>query len=146
MNAPESEPEPKPKRSRRMIVWLVVAPIVVLLLALTGANWKAFHLAYAKHLMRSDDPEAQERGVWMVIDTHLRDGMTLEEVRRVFAPAKVSKVLSVPADLRERGDPFTVATGESGENFHKLLLFNENDRLVYPTEIQRPRPGATKRK
>jgi len=36
-------PEPKPKRSRRMVFWLVAVPIVILLLALAGANWKTFH-------------------------------------------------------------------------------------------------------
>jgi hypothetical protein len=35
-----------------MIVWLIIAPTVLLLLAFAGANWKFFHLVYAKHLVR----------------------------------------------------------------------------------------------
>jgi len=84
-------PEPEPKRSRRMIVWLVVAPIVILLLALAGANWKTFHLAYAKHLMSSTDPDKQAKGIRMVLETHICKGMTLGEVRRLLAPTEITR-------------------------------------------------------
>ena len=50
-------------RSRRMVVWLVVAPAVIVLLAVLGANWKAFHLAYCRHLLRSEGQDERERGI-----------------------------------------------------------------------------------
>ncbi len=99
-------PEPKPKRSRRMVLWLVAMPIAILLLALAGANWKFFHLAYAKHLMRSDDPKKQGRGVQMVAETHLRKGMTRDEIQRLLSPARVEDGLVSGEFLSSAG--FTV--------------------------------------
>ncbi len=84
-------PAPKPRKSRRMVVWLVAVPIAILLLALAGANWKVFHLAYAKHLMDSSDPKKHYRGVKMVLQTHLRGGTSLEEVRRLLGPAMLAE-------------------------------------------------------
>ncbi len=89
MNAPA--PEPKPKRSRRMVVWMVAVPIVILLLALAGANWKRFHLAYAKHLMQSEVPAERYKGAQMIFETHLRKGMRVEEVRRLFPPESLKR-------------------------------------------------------
>ena len=124
MTTPAPSPAPA-KRSKRMVVWMVAVPIVILLLALAGANWKRFHLAYAKHLIASDDLTKQKRGVTMVLRTHLRDGMSLEEVRRLLAPAKASHVSGSP-----QGYPFTVAITEEGKRKHiTLLSFDKDGRL-----------------
>jgi len=126
--------EPKPKRSRRMVLWMVAMPIAILLLALAGANWKTFHLAYAKHLMSSDGQPKHSRGVQMVLDTHLRDGMTLEEVRRLFAPAKVAQdrfLTGTQARLFRRG--FNVKV--QGCRF-TALEFDEDDKLCWFSSIK----------
>ncbi len=130
-------PEPKPKRSRRMVVWLVAMPTAILLLALAGANWKRFHLAYAKHLMRSDDRMTQWQGVDMVLQTHLREGMSLEEVRRLLAPARVSKTISFippqipplrPFKVSVKANPWTLA----------VLSFDADDRLRWIASLNIP--------
>jgi len=77
-----------------MIVWLVAAPVVILLLALAGANWKTFHLAYCKHLMSSDDPMTQGRGLARVIMTHMRQGMSKSQVERLVRPLVLRKLES----------------------------------------------------
>ncbi len=123
-------PEPKPKRSRRMVVWLVAVPIVILLLALAGANWKVFHLAYAKHLIASEDAQKQRRGLMMVVKTHLRESMSLEEVRLLLEPAKVAEIIFVvPAPLAGRS--FSVSV--EGSDVTVYLGFDENDRLLLST-------------
>jgi len=77
------------KHSRRMLVWMIAVPAVLLLLALAGANWRVFHLAYCKRLMRSDDPRERARGLEMVLEHHIEKGITVEEVRRRIAPLKM---------------------------------------------------------
>ena len=115
------------KRARRMIVWMIAVPVVILLLALAGANWKTFHLAYAKHLMRSEVPEEQNRGLEMVLDTHLRVGMTLEEVRRLFQPARVTEG---GFGLTRERPPFRgFRVRLEGAYFTPGLGFDEDDRL-----------------
>ena len=112
-----------------MVLWLVAVPIVILLLALAGANWKTFHLAYAKHLMRSTDPAKQKKGAWMVYENHLREGMPLEEVRAILAPAKLIESPSQPG-IPEATRVFDVYAGvERPENYVTRMLFDENDRL-----------------
>ena len=137
----EQKPAEKP-RSRRMIVWLVAAPIVILLLALAGANWKTFHLAYAKHLMSSEDREKQRDGVEMVLRTHLRKGMSLEEVRRLLAPARVIFWPHL-STIECRFAGVYVTTGEGGKYQPAAgLTFDENDRLSYIKFIpDAPRDG-----
>ncbi len=83
-------PPPVPaKRSKRMIVWLVIAPIVLLLLAFAGANWKTFHLAYCKRLMRSSNPDTKYRGLSTMAEVHFTKGMSRQEVSRLLSPLKV---------------------------------------------------------
>ncbi len=124
MTAPAPSPAPA-KRSRRMVVWLVAVPIVILLLALAGANWKFFHLAYAKHLMGSDDPDRQERGIKMVTYTHIPLGMSLEEVRALLAPIRPTE-LDGPTGSPRR---FTVPVKDDQGRFIVYLVFDEVDRL-----------------
>lgn len=92
----ETAPSPKPRKSRRMVVWMVAVPVVILLLAFAGANWKFFHLAYAKHLMRKDDVLSQYEGIQMLLDTQMQTGMTLEEIRGLFHPMEVKHECSYP--------------------------------------------------
>ena len=75
-----------------MVVWLVVVPAVLLALALAGANWKVFHLAYCKHLLRSSDPKARNRGFEKIMQTHLQEGMNIEDVRNLVAPLELRRV------------------------------------------------------
>ena len=139
MNTPE--PEPKPKRSRRMIVWLVAAPIVVLLLALAGANWKTFHLAYCKYLIASDDGDKQTRGAWMVIETHLHEGMTLEEVRALIAPARVTET-DIGWSPAEKTRYFEVTTAKDPRTELCLLAFDQDDRLLRGVITSLKPPGG----
>ncbi len=118
------------KRARRMIVWLVAAPIVILLLALAGANRKTFHLAYAKHLMSSSDASDQRRGTYMVIDTHVRNGMTLQEVRELLRPAELVKAHTEDQPYL-RG--WSVVVVGEGYKINPLctLYFDEQGRLIF---------------
>ena len=122
----EPAPEPKPKRSRRMVVWMVAVPIVILLLALAGANWKRFHLAYAKHLVRSEDYESRVEGVEMIVNTHLRKGMKLEEVCRLLHPVKLR------SEERPGDNSYGVQVdNELGGGWYISLPFDDEDRLRY---------------
>ena len=118
-----------------MVLWLVAAPIVILLLALAGANWKTFHLAYAKHLMSSDDPDKQFKGGRMVLRTHLRDGMPLEEVRGLLAPFRVTRRPFNYESPRLR--TFVLSAGEGSQKDVGVLFFDQNDRLVVSGELLR---------
>jgi hypothetical protein len=69
-----------------MIVWLVVVPIALSLLALAGANWKVFHLAYCKYRLRDDHPEARQQAFKMLVENHVKKGMTKSRIRDLFWP------------------------------------------------------------
>jgi hypothetical protein len=84
-----------------MVVWLVVTPTVLLLLALAGANWKTFHLAYCKHLMRSSNPDDRWRGLKMVVEIHLSKGMSPEQLRPLVAPLHLDMCLSPEEELQQ---------------------------------------------
>ena len=77
--------------SRKMILWSVALAAFLLTAAWGAANWKAFHLAYCKHLISSSDPEKQYRGMELIEKRHLRKGMTVDEVRKVMAPLQLRK-------------------------------------------------------
>jgi hypothetical protein len=112
-----------------MIFWLVAAPVVMLLLAFAGANWKVFHLAYCKHLIASDDIDQQQHGTVMVMRVHLYKGMPFEEVRRALAPAKLTEI---PKQSEEQGGPrlVDVSVGRNHpESYVVSLLFDGNDKL-----------------
>lgn len=121
---------PTPGRSRRMIVWLVALPAVLLLLALAGANWKVFHLAYCRRLIRSSDASDQRKGAYMVIDTHVRNGMPLQEVRELLRPAELVK-----AHTEDRTYPrgWSVVVVGEGYKINPLctLYFDEQGRLIF---------------
>jgi hypothetical protein len=123
----------KPRRPRRMIVWMIAAPAVILLLAFAGANWRVFHLAYAKRLMRSGNPMQQSRGIDMVLMTHLRVGMSLEEVRAILAPARVREHDVLSADQSPPLRNFWLSVDDSVSVYDLDLVstlgFDENDRL-----------------
>ena len=122
--------QPAKPRSKRMVVWLVIVPIALLLLTFAGANWKVYHLAYAKHLMRNQDYEQQARGVQMVLYTHLHEGMPLSEVRKFLDPIRLDAT-----NEGEHGPCFTV-------HGQWLLQFDQKERLVIPlmADSQGPAP------
>ncbi len=125
----ETASEPKPRKSRRMVVWMVVVPIVILLLALAGANWKFFHLAYAKHLIGSEDSESQADGVRMIYRTHLREGMKLEEVERLFRPAGLIRL-----DLSHKTYDVIIIVDRKPSiplHYKYALPFDDEGRLKY---------------
>jgi len=78
--------------SRRMLVWMIAVPAALLLLALAGANWKVFHLAYCRHLMRSSSAETRFDGLRRLGETYLVKGMSREEVSRMVRPLKLEVV------------------------------------------------------
>ena len=75
--------------SRRMVVWLVAAPVVLLALAFAGANWRTFHLAYCKNLMGSSDYRKRQRGLNKLVNVHFRRGISKEEVARLLLPLQL---------------------------------------------------------
>jgi hypothetical protein len=95
---PRQAPQPgapvdAPKRSERMIFWLVVLPVVLLLLAFAGANWRWFHFAYCRHLLRTEDVASQGRALWLIERYgHLKPGTAREEVKRLLAPVTPVRV------------------------------------------------------
>jgi len=77
-----------PGWSRKMILWSTALAAVLLLGAWGTANWKAFHLAYCKHLMKSSDPSDQSKGVELVLKVHLSRAMSTADVRKALYPAE----------------------------------------------------------
>ncbi len=115
------------KRSKGMIVWLVVAPAVLLLAALAGVNWKVFHLAYCKQLMSSKDFTRRTEGLKMALAGHIRKGMPVEEVRAILAPAGFTETDWVGGSGTPTLRRQTVYV--EGLGFAALLGFDEDDRL-----------------
>jgi hypothetical protein len=70
-----------------MVGFYISAGAVILLLLIAGANWRALHLAYCKHLMRSGDYDLRRQGLVRLIDVHLDHSMPLERMRRLIYPA-----------------------------------------------------------
>jgi hypothetical protein len=104
---PSEVPSPAPPTvehrgwSRRMVFWSVALAAFLLASAWGAANWKVFHLAYCKHLMKSTDPADQLKGTELVLQMHLSRGMTVEEVRKTLRPTKfeMTTVIYGKADL-----------------------------------------------
>jgi len=69
-----------------MVAWLVIVPVVLLLLAFAGANWKAFHLAYCRQRIRSKEISDRFGGAMGLVEHHLRSGMSEETVLARFDP------------------------------------------------------------
>ena len=68
-----------------MLAWGVALGLF-LMLCLGIANWKGFHLAYCRHLLRSGQPQEQLKGVYAIRRVHLRPGMDRQAVEALFAP------------------------------------------------------------
>jgi hypothetical protein len=78
-----------------MVFWLIVIPVVLLLLAFAGANWKVFHLAYCRSLLRSGELKKQDRALELIDDTgHLVPGTSVAEVRALLRPIDGQDVTS----------------------------------------------------
>ncbi len=123
MTAPALSPEPV-KRSKRMVVWLVAVPIVILLLALAGANWKTFHLAYAKHLMRSAESADRKKGAVMMCETHVRAGMPRQEVSELLKPATLHRTPYMD-QFTYQGQRWYVVAGP--KDIFVYVTFDKND-------------------
>ncbi len=93
-------------------------------------------MAYAKHLIARDDCAEQNRGIDMVLETHLRKGMSVEEVRRLLAPAIVTEANFSTSPL-----PYFKVFAKRDLNLTALLGFDENDRLLSIDVVRAlPRP------
>jgi len=93
---------PCPRKSwRSTILWGLVLAVVALGGTWAVTNWKVLHLAYCQRLMASKSEKRQIDGVQKVGLTHLRAGMTLEQVARLFAPARLDGPLEgTPGEVR----------------------------------------------
>ncbi len=75
--------------SVRMIAWSAALAAFLSLAAWGAANWRAFHLAYCRHLLRSDDVAQQGRGLLGIYDLkHLSPGLSVAEAKALLAPLK----------------------------------------------------------
>ena len=72
--------------SRRMVFWMIAVPVVLLLLAVTGANWRIFHLSYCRHLLKSDDAGKRLEGLKGITRYHLGKGMNRETLAMTVSP------------------------------------------------------------
>jgi len=89
--------------SLKMILWSAALAAVLLLAAWGAANWKVFHLAYCKHLIGSNDLEKRHRGIYMVLRTHVRPGMTCEQVNNLLSPINIETLHPTKYDLDTGG-------------------------------------------
>jgi hypothetical protein len=122
-----SEDQPAPKRRPwRMLFWMVIAPAAVLLLVLAGANWRFFHLAYCRHLLRSSDHRDRSKGMDMIFKRHLREGMSQEEVRSVLEPARLE---NLNPESRAAFMTLHVFGGPKAEDLVGALLFDKTTGL-----------------
>ena len=86
---------------RATIIWSLVLAVVALGGTWTAANWKTLHLAYCKRLLASKDQARQIEGIQKVTTTHLRSGLTRDQVRRLFTPMRFDGPFEgAPGDLR----------------------------------------------
>jgi hypothetical protein len=118
-----------------MVVWLVIAPIVLLLLTLAGANWKVFHLAYCRNMLSSDDAARRERAVCMIVRTHVEKGMHLDAVRALLRPATLESpptLDAVPPNVM-----YQARTGRDGLLRCTLFFDKKAKRFVFAS-IQDP--------
>ena len=109
--------------SRRMIAWSAALAAFLFLAAWGAANWRALHLAYCRHLLRSDDVAKQGQGLLRIYDVkHLRPGLSVAEAKALLAPLKPER--EILADERyDRED--------NSRRFHPPLQAGETGRLCY---------------
>jgi hypothetical protein len=96
-----------------MLLWSAALAAFLLLLAWGGTNWKAFHLAYCRHLLASRDVGTRLKGLGAIADTHLRAGLTREEVRRLFG-AEFVRDQDGGCEVSAGGDGLRLTFDESG--------------------------------
>lgn len=125
---PEDAEPSQPRRARRrVILWSAALAGLLLCLAWCGANWKVFHLAWCRHLMSSRDGETRNRGVAGVCGAHLRKGMTVGEVRRLFRPLALTAGQGPEAP---RAVSYPMYVGGLGHQGWMALTFDERGRLA----------------
>ena len=75
-----------PTKRKGMLGFYILTGVVFLFVVLAVVNWKEFHLAYCKHLMKSADAADRLQGVIYLARTHFKPGMSQQEIRRLLRP------------------------------------------------------------
>lgn len=127
------EQESKPRDSwRATIIWSLVLALLAFgaVWAITG--WKTFHLAYCKRLMASENAERQIEGIMKAGATHLRQGLSRQEVERIFSPARLDGPMQGSySNLKKStpGEGFYLAHPRSTDD-GIALVFDQDNKLV----------------
>ncbi len=112
-----------------MIVWMLVAPATLLLLAFGAGNWRVFHLGYCKRLMRDTDHRRRREGLRLLVGTHLQEGMTSEQILALGLPLEVQPFLD--GDKVNSGDSYIkIADSEKSANWGLKVQFDEHRKLL----------------
>ena len=89
-----------------MIVWSVALAAVLLLAAWGAANWRVFHLAYCRHLLRSGNQEEIAKALrLMPKHGHIHVGMSYQEVCDLLRPLE-------PMEMRAKTTGRLTADGQ----------------------------------
>ena len=146
MQVNEATEAPKPRAgSRRMVAWLIVAPAVLLALAFAGANWRTFHLAWCKRLLGSPDAVRQRKAAVMIVNTHVRKGMTAEELSKLFSPVELDHYVETRKEGERRETVLTeVVFRDPDERLRIEFILDSRKRLVWACGWYLP-PGNTRR-
>jgi hypothetical protein len=92
--------------SVKMIAWSAALAAFLLLAAWGAANWRVFHLAYCKHLLRSGDPAKVAKALRLIPKfDHVRVGMTYQEVCKIMWPLE-------PVEMRTKTTGRFTADGQ----------------------------------
>ena len=128
-----SNGKPEARESwRSAIIWSVALAAFSLGAAWTIANWEVLHLVWCRHLLSSKDEMRQIDGIQKVALTHLRAGLTKDEVVKLFWPVRMDGPMegsSADYHLSKTETGFYVvhplADGDGC-----ALVFDERDKLV----------------
>lgn len=112
-----------------MIVWLVALPAVLLALAFAGANWKKFDLWRCRRMLASNDMDDKLNGLELIRWRHLRQGLTLEDCRRLFAPLLIEEETDPDITLLKGEREFLVHP--AGRMQGLILVFDADGRLLF---------------
>ena len=113
--------------SVKMIAWSAALAAVLLLTAWGAANWKVFHLAYCKHLLRSMDLEDQGQALKLIEHTHLAAGMSKVQVEQIVSP---HPVVSLPSPRAYYDEGYTHAVILPGYPHYGLQLDFDADGML----------------
>ncbi len=118
----------RPNFWRATVLWSLVLAAVAFGAAWSAANWKLFHLAYCRRLMASGNEDRQLDGIAKAAATHLRPGLTKEEVKRIFSPVRF--------DGPMEGSSADMKLSRNGEGFYLAhpVSLGDGIALVFDTE------------